>query len=116
MQSKNRLTAYKKKRDGSEFVKECVRVNGIVFNELADYLRHGREIEFAFNGRAYSITNHSGNWYLCDDTDHVLLKTLCSFEEKEILVSEIGAHIIDGLTIGRIFDRQLYDKDSLRIL
>ena len=46
----------------------------------------------------------------------VLLKTLCSFEEKEILVSEIGAHIIDGFTIGRIFDGQLYDKDSLRIL
>ena len=88
----------------------------VYFKELADFLRHGREIEFAFNGRAYSITNHSGNWYLCDDTDHVLLKTLCSFEEKEILVSEIGAHIIDGLTIGQIFDGQLYDKDSLRIL
>ena len=110
------MTAYKKKHDGSEFVKECVRVNGIMFNELADYLRHGREIEFAYKDRQYSITNHSGKWHLCDDTDHVLLKTLCSFEEKEILVSEIGAHIIDGPTIGRIFDRQLYDKDSLRIL
>ena len=55
------------KRDGSEFAKECVRVNGIMFKDLADYLRHGREIEFAVKGRAYSITNHSGKWHLCDD-------------------------------------------------
>ena len=91
-------------------------MSDLAFNGLADFLRHGREIEFAINGRAYSISNHSGKWHLCDDTDHVLLKTLCSFEEKEILVSEIGAYIIDGLTIGQIFDRQLYDKDSLCIL
>jgi len=88
----------------------------VLFEELAHYLRHGREIEFAVNGREYSITNHSGNWYLCDDTDHILLKTLCPFEEKEILVSEIAAYIIDGLTIQQIFDGQLYDIDSLCIL
>ena len=51
-------------------------MRSVVFNDLADYLRHGREIEFAYKGRQYSITNHSGYWYLCDDTDHILLETV----------------------------------------
>ena len=59
------------------------------FADLADYLKHGREIEFAYNRRQYSITNHSGFWYLCDDTDHILLDTLSRFEEKDLLVSRI---------------------------
>ena len=88
----------------------------ITFYNLADFLRHGREIEFAYNGRQYSITNHSGFWYLCDDTDHILLDTLCRFEEKERLVSRIAMFIIDGLTIQEIFNKKLYSEDSLDIL
>ena len=91
-------------------------MNDVVFHDLADYLRHGREIEFNYQGRQYSITNHSGFWYLCDDTDHVLLKTLCRFEEKEILVSKIAAAVIDDLTIQQIFDQQEYDTNILSIL
>ena len=86
------------------------------FADLADYLKNGREIEFAYNGRQYSITNHSGFWYLCDDTDHILLDTLCRFEEKELLVSRIVIFTIDGLTIQEIFDRKLYSVDGLAIL
>ena len=96
--------------------KECNRMGNIVFNELADYLRHGREIEFAYNGKQYSITNHSGFWYLCDDTDHILLETVCRFEEKEVLVSKIAAFIIDDMTIREIFDRQLYDRERVYII
>ena len=86
------------------------------FADLADYLKHGREIEFAYNGRQYSITNHSGFWYLCDDTDHILLDTLSRFEEKELLVSRIAVFTINGLTIQEIFDQKLYSEDSLDIL
>ena len=86
------------------------------FADLADYLQHGREIEFAYHGRQYSITNHSGFWYLCDDTDHILLDTLCRFEEKGRLVSRIAIFTIDGLTIREIFDQQLYSEDGLDIL
>ena len=86
------------------------------FADLADYLQHGREIEFAYHGRQYSITNHAGFWYLCDDTDHILLDTLCRFEEKERLVSRIAIFTIDGLTIQEIFDQQLYSEDGLDIL
>ena len=91
-------------------------MNGIVFNNLADYLRHGREIEFAYKGRQYSITNHSGFWHLCDDTDHILLETVCRFEEKELLVSKIAMAVIDDLTIQQMFDRQAYDADKLNII
>lgn len=91
-------------------------MNGIVFNNLADYLRHGREIEFAHKGRQYSITNHSGFWHLCDDTDHILLETVCRFEEKELLVSKIAMAVIDDLTIQQMFDRQAYDADKLNII
>ena len=86
------------------------------FADLADYLQHGREIEFAYHGRQYSMTNHSGFWYLCDDTDHILLDTLCRFEEKGRLVSRIAIFTIDGLTIQEIFDQQLYSEDGLDIL
>lgn len=91
-------------------------MSSIVFNNLADYLRHGREIEFAYKGRQYSITNHSGFWYLCNDTDHTLLKTICRFDEKETLVSKIATTTIDDLTIQQIFDMQVYDTEKLCIL
>ena len=85
----------------------------ITFDDLADCLRHGREIEFTYKGRAYSITNHSGFWHLCDDTDHALLETVCRFEEKERLVSKIAAALLDDRTIREIFDEQGYDALSI---
>ena len=91
-------------------------MRNLSFADLADYLKNGREIEFAFNDRQYSITNHSGFWYLCDDTDHILLDTLSRFEEKELLVSRIAVFTINGLTIQEIFDQKLYSEDSLDIL
>ena len=85
----------------------------ITFDDLADCLRHGREIEFTYKGRAYSITNHSGFWHLCDDTDHVLLETVCRFEEKEVLVSKIAAAVLNDRTIREIFDGLVYDALSI---
>lgn len=91
-------------------------MNSIVFKELADYLRDGREIEFAYGGRQYSITNHSGFWHLCDDTEHTLLETICPFEEKEILISKIAVVSLAGLTVQQIFDTMSYDPEKLCIL
>lgn len=91
-------------------------MSSVVFNDLADYLRHGREIEFAYKGRSYSITNHSGHWHLCDDTDHIQLETVCRFDDKETLVSKIAIAVIDDLTIQQMFDRQVYDTDKLSII
>ena len=91
-------------------------MHDMTFNNLADCLRHGREIEFVYNGIQYSITNHSGYWYLCDDTAHILLETIGLFDEKEILVSKIAAAVIDDVTIQHIFDREVYDREKLNIL
>ena len=91
-------------------------MNGVVFNDLAAYLRHGREIEFTYKGRQYSITNHSGFWHLCDDTDHILLETVCRFEDEETLLSKIAIAVIDDLTIQQIFDKQVYDTEKLIII
>ena len=88
----------------------------ITFYDLADFLKHGREIEFAYNGRQYSITNHSGFWYLCDDTDHILLDTLSRFEDKDLLVSKVAASVLGDLTIREIFDKKLYVEDGLDII
>ena len=91
-------------------------MKSVVFNDRADYLRHGREIEFAYKGRQYSITNHSGFWYLCDDTDHILLETVCQFEDKETLVSRIATIVIEDLTIQQMFDKRVYDTEKLSII
>ena len=91
-------------------------MSSVMFNDLADYLRNGREIEFAYKGRQYSITNHSGLWHLCDDTDHILLETVCRFEEKEMLVTQIAAAMIDGIPIQQIFDEEKYDAERLCII
>lgn len=91
-------------------------MNNVIFNELANYLRCGREIEFVYKYRQYSITNHSGFWYLCDDTEHILLETICRFEEKEKLVSKVASFVLDDLTIQQIFDKQLYDPNGLCII
>ena len=91
-------------------------MSSVVFNDLAGYLRHGREIEFAYKGRQYSITNHSGYWYLGDDTDHILLETICPFEDKETLVSRIAIAVIEDLTIQQMFDRQVYDAEMVSVI
>ena len=91
-------------------------MGSIVFHDLADYLRHGREIEFTYKGRQYSITNHSGFWYLCDDTDSILMETVCRFDDKELLISKIAAATIERLTIQQIFDRHLICPSDVVVL
>ena len=88
----------------------------ITYSALAGYLKQGREIEFVFNGRRYSITNHAGFWNFCDDTDHILLSKLCRFDETEVLVSKIAETIVDDMKLSRIFDEGLYDAEGLYIL
>lgn len=91
-------------------------MGNVVFNDLANDLKIGREIEFSYKSKNYSITNCDGFWIVFNDSDSTLLETVCRFEEKEVLVSKIAAFVIDDVTIQQIFDRQLYDLDKLVIL
>jgi len=77
-------------------------VRQITFYELADYLMHGREIEFRYEGREYSITNSHHEWNFCCDTDGTVI-TLCGFPEFDILVEKVRGIEIDGVSVERIF-------------
>ncbi len=87
------------------------------FKELSDELRIGREIEFEFNDKQYSITNSmDGYWYLYCDTNHVELLKICEFSDKVSLINKISDYEIEELSIQKIFDSFLYNIDSLSIL
>ena len=63
------------------------------FDEIARELQTGREIEFTFDGKHYSITNNSsGRWCLCVDTNagSFLLEDLCPFGQLELLTTKIA--------------------------
>lgn len=55
------------------------------FKEIESLLKEGREIEFIYQQKAYSITNSNGYWYLCCDTDEKTLEKICPFKEKDLL-------------------------------
>ena len=76
----------------------------ISFEELAVYLKQGREIEFIYNGKDYSITNSHAEWHFCCDTDGTCI-TLCPFSKPDILVEKIRKTVIDGATIEDIFNK-----------
>lgn len=84
--------------------------------ELAEYLRTGREIEFAYGGKQYSITNAKGSWNFYCDTDGTPVLQLCGVEERERLVERAAGVEIGGRSLPEIFDRLLYEQDLLCIL
>ena len=87
----------------------------MTFKDLADYLRHGREIEFSCNNKQYSITNSHYEWHFRYDTDNSCI-TLCRFDDFDALVDGTAKIIIDGITVEEIFDRQLYSPNKLAII
>ena len=87
----------------------------ITFSELADYLMHGREIEFRYEGKDYSITNCHYEWQFCCDTDGTTI-TLCAFSEFDVLVDKVRSLEIDGVSIELIFNKHLGCLDVLDVL
>lgn len=88
----------------------------MVFSELIKELRQGREIEFAYHGKQYSITNSEGCWNFCCDTDSVVIERLCPFDNREELVKRISKQCIEGIPLPAIFNESQYDTQSLCIL
>ena len=87
----------------------------ITFTALVDYLNHGREIEFRYAGKAYSITNSHHKWHFCCDTDGTSI-TLCAFSEFAVLTEKIRCLEIDGISIEKIFNEYLGGLDVTGIL
>lgn len=78
------------------------------FQDIADYLMHGREIEFVYNGKECSITNHSKTWWFYDGKRNI---ELCEFENFELLVSKVADIVIEDKTIREIFDGNDYGDE-----
>lgn len=90
--------------------------NKFPFAVICDCLHCGREIEFAYHGKQYSITNSQGVWNFCCDTDHSLLRPICPFDEREALVAFLKEERIDGVPLSVIFDDMGYDEACVCIL
>lgn len=87
----------------------------IAFRDLADYLMHGREIEFRYKDKDYSITNSHHEWHFCCDTDGTTV-ALCAFSELDILVDKVRSLEIDGVRIEQIFNESLGRLDVIDVL
>lgn len=87
----------------------------IKFQDLLNNLNIGREIEFEYNKKLYSITNSKGYWYLYCDTDKIELKRICEFKDSDSMNRELPRIYIDNKSIVDIFDNLEYDIESLSI-
>ena len=87
----------------------------ITFSELADYLMHGREIEFRYDGKDYSITNSHYEWHFCCDTDGTTIR-LCEFHKFDVLVDKVRNIEIEEISIEYIFNERLGKLEILDIL
>lgn len=77
------------------------------YSDIADFLMHGREIEFAYKDRACAITNHTGRWWFYDGVEQV---EVCEFENFELLVKKVVEYMVDDKTVQDIFDKRLYEN------
>ena len=80
------------------------------YSDIADFLMHGREIEFVYNGRECAITNHTKRWWFYDGVDQV---EVCEFSDFEQLVSKVAEYTVVDRTVQDIFDSVLYEKISI---
>ena len=91
--------------------------NEYPFTAILANLSSGREIEFSYQGKEYSITNDcQGNWNFCCDTDGKWVQYICPFEDKDALITFVGMKKIEGTLLSEIFDKMLYEDSSLYIL
>ncbi len=80
------------------------------YSDMADFLMHGREIEFVYKGRECAITNHTKRWWFYDGVGQV---EVCEFGNFELLVSKVAEYIIDHRTVQAIFDEGVYENVSI---
>ena len=76
----------------------------ITFQDVVSDLRCGREIEFVYGGKNYSITSSGG--YV----------KIAAFNDKERLIRFVSEFCINGVRLSLIFDESRYEKSSLFIL
>ena len=88
------------------------------FQDIKKQLEIGREIEFQYHNKQYSITNWDGYWWIYNDTDHITLSKV-DYRVKDSyksLIQELSKLYIDNKSIVEIFDNLEYNTESLYIL
>ena len=74
-------------------------MNNVPFKMIIEDLNCGREIEFAYHGKKYSITNSEGYWNFCCDTDGIIIERLCPFNDKAKLIKRVSNLYIEGILL-----------------
>ena len=77
------------------------------YSDIADFLMHGREIEFVYKEKECSITSHSSKWWFYDGERNI---ELCEFENKGLLVEKVSDVVVLDKTIQEIFDENCYEE------
>lgn len=80
------------------------------YSDIADFLMHGREIEFVYKERVCAITNHTSRWWFFDGVVQV---EVCEFERFEHLVSKVAEYVVDDRKVQNIFDDGLCKSISI---
>lgn len=92
------------------------QMDKLTFKKITSELKCGREIEFSYLGKQYSITNSNSYWNFCCDTDGTLLEQLCAFDDKEKLINCLSNICIENILLPNIFDEEKYDSGSVCVL
>ena len=85
-------------------------MNNVPFKMIIEDLNCGREIEFAYHGKKYSITNSEGYWNFCCDTDGIIIERLCPFNDKTKLIERVSNLNVEGVLLSTIFDKTSLSK------
>ncbi|WP_066497302.1 hypothetical protein [Abyssisolibacter fermentans] len=85
------------------------------YENLIEDLQQGREIEFSYKDKDYAIVNHANYWFLIF-SDVKLQVPLCKFEDKQKLTELVGLIAVEDVNLEKIFNKKLYDENSLYIL
>ncbi len=80
------------------------------YDDIADFLMHGREIEFTYKDRECAITNNTSRWWFYDGVEQV---EVCVFKDFELLVSKVAEYVVDDRKVQDIFDDGLYENVSI---
>ena len=88
-------------------IDEVATKEGYKYSDIADFLMHGREIEFVYKERECAITNHTRRWWFYDGVEQV---EICEFEAFETLVSKVAEYMVDDRKVQDIFDNGLYEN------
>ncbi len=83
---------------------------GYKYSDIADFLMHGREIEFVYKDRECAITNHTSRWWFYDGVEQV---EVCEFRNFELLVSKVAEYMVEDRIVQDIFDGDLYENVSI---